>query len=56
MRNLNYIYMDYNPIDDITFLANCPSLIQVNVYGTEVSEDEVNALLDRSIIVNFAPT
>jgi len=56
MHNLNYVYMDYNEIDDITFLANCPNLIQVNVYGTNVSEGEVNNLLDRSIIVNFDPT
>lgn len=56
MENLNYVYMDYNEISDITFLANCPNLIQVNVYGTNVSEDEVNTLLDRSIIVNFDPT
>ena len=56
MENLNYVYMDYNEISDISFLVNCPNLIQVNVYGTKVSEADVNNLLDRSIIVNFDPT
>ena len=54
MENLNLVYMDYNNISDISFLADCPLLEQVNVYGTSVSE--VQALLDHSIIVNYDPT
>ena len=57
MENLNYVYMDYNPeLADISFLANCRQLVQVNVYGTAVPTDSVNALIDQSIIVNFDPT
>lgn len=57
MENLNYVYMDYNPeLADISFLANCHQLVQVNVYGTKVPTDSVNALIDQSIIVNFDPT
>ncbi len=57
MASLNYIYMDYNPeISQIAFLAENPNLIQVNVYGTKVSEAQANKLIDRSIIVNYDPT
>ena len=57
MENLNYVYLDYNEeLADISFLANCTQLVQVNVYGTAVLTDSVNALIDRSIIVNFDPT
>lgn len=57
MANLNYVYLDYNPeLADISFLTNCHQLVQVNVYGTAVPADSVNALIDRSVIVNFDPT
>lgn len=57
MENLNLVYLDYNAdLADIRFLANCPQLVQVNVYGTAVATDSVNPLLDRSIIINFDPT
>ena len=57
LKQLNYVYLDYNPeLADITFLINCHQLVQVNVYGTAVPADSVNALLDRSVIVNFDPT
>ena len=54
MPNLTHVYMDYNNLTDISFLANCPNLVQVNVYGTDVNN--VDALLEHSIIVNFDPT
>lgn len=54
MPNLTHVYMDYNNLTDISFLANCPNLVQVNVYGTDVNE--VDALLEHSIIVNYDPT
>ena len=57
MENLNYVYLDYNAeLSDISFLVNCTQLVQVNVYGTAVPTGSVNALIDRSIIVNFDPT
>lgn len=54
MPNLTHVYMDYNNLTDISFLASCPNLVQVNVYGTDVNQ--VDALLEHSIIVNFDPT
>lgn len=54
---LNYVYLDYNAeLKDISFLINCSQLVQVNVYATAVPTDSVNALIDRSVIVNFDPT
>ena len=54
MEHLNLVFMDYNNLTDISFLADCPVLEQVNVYGTNVTN--VEALLNRSIIVNYDPT
>ena len=52
---LNRVNMDYNPeIASIDALEGCPALIQVDVYGTQVTD--VSALTARSIIVNFDPT
>ena len=52
--NLNHIYMDYNAgISSIKALANCPVLVQVNVYGTKVKN--VNVLTNEGIIVNYKP-
>jgi len=55
MKNLNNVFMDYNEgIESADCLAECPVLIQVDVYGTAVSD--VKLLTDQSIIVNFDPT
>lgn len=55
LYNLNRVNMDYNTeIESIDALEGCPALIQVDVYGTKVTE--VSALTARSIIVNFDPT
>ena len=54
LQHVNNILMDYNEkISSITMLANCPTLIQVNVFGTKVTD--VKALTDQSIIVNYNP-
>ena len=54
MPSLNNVYMDYNEaIESIEALASCPVLIQVNVYGTKVTE--VTMLTNQSIIVNYNP-
>ena len=43
--------MDYNEnISSVSMLANCPVLIQVNVYGTKVKD--VTALLLMAVIVS----
>ncbi len=54
MKHLNNVYADYNEaISSVKALADCPMLIQVNVYGTKVTN--VSALTDQSIIVNYNP-
>ena len=47
--------MDYNNgISSVKALADCPMLIQVNVYGTKVTQ--VSSLTSQNIIVNYDPT
>ena len=54
LENLNEVNMDYNSeISSVSVLADCPVLIEVNVYATKVKE--VTSLTDQSIIVNFNP-
>ena len=54
---LNYVYMDYNPeVSQIAFLANNPNMVQINVFGTKVTQSQANKCLDQSIIVNYDPT
>lgn len=54
LKNLNDVYMDYNEeLSSIESLKECPVLIQVNVYGTKVTE--VKMLTDLSVIVNYNP-
>lgn len=54
LEHISYIYMDYNKIKDVTALADCYRLVQLNVYGTEVKD--VDALTAHDIIVNYDPT
>lgn len=54
LKNLNNVNMDYNEsISSVKALANCPMLIEVNVYATKVKD--VTALTDQSVIVNYNP-
>ena len=56
LPDLNYVTLDYNNINDIDCLADCVNLVQVNVFHTNIgTEDEVAALTERSIIVNYTP-
>lgn len=55
MTKLNAVFMDYNEaIESVEPLRSCPHLVQVNVYGTLVTE--VGFLTDQNVIVNFNPT
>ena len=55
LKKLNNVLMDYNNgISSVKALADCPVLIQVNVYGTKVTQ--VSALTSQSIVVNYDPT
>ncbi len=54
LQDLNIVYMDYNEnLASVSALAKCPSLIEVNVYGTSVTE--VKSLTSQSIVVNYNP-
>lgn len=55
LDNLNNVFMDYNPeLSSVKCLSNCYKLIEVNVYGTKVSD--VSALTGMDVIVNYNPT
>ncbi len=55
LKMLNNVFMDYNEgITMVNALASCPVLIQVNVYGTGVTD--VSSLTEQSIVVNYDPT
>lgn len=54
LSSLSIVNMDYNPnIRSITSLSKCPVLLEVNVYGTAVSD--VKSLTSQSIVVNYNP-
>ena len=54
MHELGYVYLDYNELTSVDPIAKCVNLVQVNVYGNEISD--VSALTDQDIIVNYDPT
>ena len=55
LEHISYIYMDYNQeIKDVTALAECYRLVQLNVYGCGVKD--VDDLTAHDIIVNYDPT
>ena len=57
ISSLNYVYMDYNAdVSKIDFLADNSNMVQINVFGTKVSQSQANKCIDRSIIVNYDPT
>jgi len=54
LHNLNNVDLDYNPeLSSISALADCHTLIEVNVYGTKVTS--ATELTNQSIIVNLDP-
>ena len=57
INSLNYVYMDYNAeVSKIAFLADNPNMVQINVFGTKVTQAQANKCIDQSIIVNYDPT
>lgn len=55
LQSLNRVDLDYNPyLESVSPLASCPNLIQVDLFGTLVTD--VSMLTDQSIIVNYNPT
>lgn len=54
LKQLNFVNMDYNKkISSVKPLADCPLLVQVDVYGTKVKD--ASALTSLNIIVNYKP-
>lgn len=54
LKSLNRVDMDYNAdISSVSSLAKCPVLLEVNVYGTGVTD--VTALTNQCIVVNYDP-
>lgn len=54
LENLNRVNMDYNTdIKSVDPLAKCPVLLEVNVYGTGVTD--VTSLTNQCIVVNYNP-
>lgn len=54
LKNLNIINMDYNAdIKSVDSLAECPNLLEVNVYGTAVTD--AKKLKAQSVVVNYNP-
>lgn len=54
LQHLTYVDLDYNNLKDVSPLLSCSSLVQLNVFGTNVSE--VGKFLEMDVIVNFDPT
>lgn len=53
LQQLTYVNADYNNISDISVLLNCPALVQVNVYNTNVHSG--GELAKKGVVVNFTP-
>lgn len=54
LKKLNYVYMDHNKkLSSVDPLKLCDLLIQVNVFGTKVSDV---SMLPEGVIVNYDPT
>ena len=55
LQHLNVVNLDYNSeIKNIDVLGNCPMLVEVDLFGTGVTD--VSVLTQQSIIVNYNPT
>lgn len=55
LENLGKVTMDYNSeLASVDTLMYCPVLVQVNVFGTAVSD--VTALTAKDVVVNYDPT
>lgn len=55
LASLNLLNLDYNPrIKSVSALANCHNLIEVDLFGTKVTD--VSKLTNMSVIVNYNPT
>lgn len=57
LLKLNNVFMDYNKgITSVKALADCPLLIQVNVFGTGVKQVSALTSNNQNVLVNYDPT
>ena len=54
LQHLNFVVMDYNELTNVDSLAECPMLVQVDIFGNQVPQ--VSALTAKDIVVNYDPT
>lgn len=52
---VNFINADYNKITSVAKLESCIMLVKLNVWDNPVNADEVKALQDVGILVNYNP-
>lgn len=55
MPDLAYVYMDYNELESVKAIEKCFHLVQVNVYGNKIPDEDIEALTEHGIIVNYTP-
>lgn len=54
LKQLNYVIMEYNSgISSINTLSKCVTLVQINIYGTSVTD--VSELEEMDVIIKYAP-
>lgn len=53
LPQLNYVDVDYNNVSSIDCLLTCPAIVQINAFGTNVSD--TSAFDGTSVIVNYNP-
>ena len=54
LQALTYVNAEYNNLTDIDVLKDCPALVQVNVYNTNIHDGGV--LAEQGVVVNFTPS
>ena len=55
LKWLNYIHADYNQIKDISCLTDCSTLIQIDAWDNPLQLDQIPALEEIGILVNYNP-
>lgn len=54
LKQLNYVIMEYNSgISSVASLSKCITLVQINIYGTSVTD--VSDLEEMDVIIKYAP-
>ncbi len=54
LQELNYVDVDYNNVSSLDALLDCPRLVQINAFGTNV--EDISAFDPDTVIINYNPT